>query len=184
MFIAGGLYPPSYSVYASCIYARFFSSPRPLFRLLTSFLDVLFLFCLLLGMLSPPLRLLSRHHMPAISPLIFPALYAAFVHLCLSSIVPPERRSFPLTSVLCAHFRSARNSTSPWRIVSSAVPFRYTAIPLFRFPCRARGVGGLPLRCPFSTTGHVRPRVRRFLLHPPSLADRKRRPARSVSMRV
>jgi hypothetical protein len=88
-------------------------------------------------------------------------------------------------SVLCAHFRRARNSTSPWRIVSSAVPFRYTAIPLFRFPCSARGVGGLPLRCPPSTCGQfalasvtlsIVPNGIR--LYPPC------RPARSVSMRV
>ena len=38
--------------------------------LFTSFHDVLFLFCLLSGMLSPPLRLLSRHHMPALSVVI------------------------------------------------------------------------------------------------------------------
>ena len=107
--------------------------------------------------------------------------------LCPVRGASDPRRSFFLYAGLYPAVYFFAFTTSPWRIVSSAVSLslsRYPVITLYRFACRARGVGGLPLRCPPSTCGQFALASGVFSCIRSSLADRKRRPARSVSMRV
>ena len=93
------------------------------------------------------LRWLARHHMPVISLLISPALYAgmwcsvraismsAFL-LCPVLGASDPRLSFFLSAGLNPAVYFSAFSTSPWRIVSSAVSpslSRYTVITLYRF---------------------------------------------------